>query len=59
MEALVFKVVGAALRLVGFLMLTGLFVGVLSDLQKAAFSAKSQGLINLRQIGDQLVGETK
>ncbi len=59
MEAAIFKLFGVLFRLVGLLILGGILVATLTDLQKKAFNSKHTGLVNMLQINQQLVGKTK
>ena len=59
METIIFNFFGILFRTVGVLILVGVFVAVLTDMQKKAFDNHHRGLISLRQVNEQLVGKTK
>jgi hypothetical protein len=59
MESLVIKIFQVIFKFVVALMISGTFVTVIVDLQKAAFHSKQMGLVSMLQINQQLVGKTK
>ena len=59
MPAIIFRVIPELMKWIGFLIMTGLFVSVLADLQQKAFSSKKIGLLNMSSVNEQLVGKTK
>ena len=56
MESIIFRVFGVIYQAVGLLILTGLTVAVLTDLQHHAFVSKQSGLTSMLKINEQLVG---
>lgn len=59
MEALLFKLFEAFYRVIAVLILTGLILVALIDVQKRAFDSKKRGLASMLRINQQLVGPTK
>ncbi|PIU00982.1 MAG: hypothetical protein COT74_00275 [Bdellovibrionales bacterium CG10_big_fil_rev_8_21_14_0_10_45_34] len=59
MDSIVFRVFPILFRLIGILVITGVFVSVLTDIQQKAFSSKRTGLIRMLSVNQQLVGKTK
>ena len=59
MVGIIYKFFEITFRLVGILLLTGLLVSVLLDLQKKAFNSKSVGLTSMLKINEQLVGKVR
>ena len=57
MESIVFRLFGALFQTVGILILTGVLVAVLGDIQKRAFESKRTGLTSMLKINEQLVGK--
>jgi hypothetical protein len=58
MEAIVVKVFTVLWKAIAILTFTGLFTGVLLDIQKLAFEHKRRGLVSLSAVNEQLVGKT-
>jgi hypothetical protein len=58
MDSIVFRVFPILFRLIGILVVTGVFVSVLTDIQQKAFSSKRTGLVRMLSINQQLVGKT-
>ncbi len=59
MISLVFSIFQTLFRFVIALMVAGVFVSVLSDIQKRAFENKRIGLVSLLKVNQQLVGKTE
>jgi hypothetical protein len=59
MDSIVFRVFPILFRLIGVLVVTGVFVSVLADIQQKAFSSKRAGLVRMLSVNQQLVGKTK
>lgn len=59
MENIIFRVFEVAFKAVGILLLTGVMVSALTDIQKRAFQSKQTGLTSMLKINQQLVGKTK
>lgn len=59
MEAIVFNLFKVIFRMVGLLILGGVLVAALIDIQKHAFNSKRTGLTSMLKINQQLVGKTK
>jgi len=58
METIIFNFFGILFRMVGLLIVGGVLVAVLTDIQHKAFDSKHTGLISLLQVNQQLVGKT-
>ena len=56
MESIVFRAFGVLFQAVGLLILAGLMVTVLTDLQHRALVSKRSGLTSMLKINEQLVG---
>lgn len=56
MEGVVSKVFEMLFKFIGVLIVTGIFLSVLTDLQKKAFESKRAGLTSMLKINQQLVG---
>ena len=59
MENIIFRVFEVAFKAVGILLLTGVMVSALTDIQKRAFPSKQTGLTSMLKINQQLVGKTR
>lgn len=59
MENIIFRVFEVAFKAVGILLLTGVMVSALTDIQKRAFQSKQTGLTSMLKINQQLVGKTR
>lgn len=59
MESLIIKTFQFIFKLVVSLMMCGMLVSVLSDLQAGAFYSKKVGLVSMLHVNEQLVGKTK
>ncbi len=59
MDGIVFKVFGEVFRVIGVLIITGVFGAVLMNIQKAAFHSKHVGLVSLVSINEQLTGRPR
>jgi hypothetical protein len=59
MPMLIFSFFKLLFRMVGLLILGGVLVLALTDIQKRAFQSKTTGLTSMLQINQQLVGKTK
>lgn len=59
MESLVIKTFQFIFKFIVNLMMCGMLVSVLLDLQTAAFHSKNLGLVSMLHINQQLVGKTK
>jgi hypothetical protein len=59
METIIFRFFGVLFRMVGVLLLGGILVTFLIDMQKKAFDSHHQGLLSMSHINEQLVGKTK
>jgi len=59
MAGLIFNFTQILFRLLCTLIVTGVFISALADIQTLAFESKRKGLISMLQINEQLVGKTK
>lgn len=59
MESVIYKTFGVLFQKVGMLILTGVIISVLTDLQKHAFESKQRGLTSMLKINEQLVGRAR
>lgn len=59
MVGIIFKFFEITFRLVGILLLTGLLVSVLTNVQQRAFDSKQAGLTSMLKINEQLVGKAR
>ena len=59
MENIVYRSFEITFRAVGILLLTGVLVSALTDIQKRAFQSKQTGLTSMLKINEQLVGKTR
>lgn len=59
MENIIFRVFDVAFKTVGILLLTGVLVSALTDIQKRAFQSKQAGLTSMLKINQQLVGKAR
>lgn len=59
MENIVFRAFGILFQAIGLLILAGLMVAVLTDLQQRAFISKRSGLTSMLKINTQLVGPAR
>lgn len=59
MESLAIKTFQLIFKFIVNLMMCGMLVSVLLDLQTAAFHSKKLGLVSMLHINQQLVGKTK
>lgn len=59
MENIIYRSFGIVFRTVGILLLTGVLVSVLVDIQKRAFESKLAGLTSMLKINEQLVGNSR
>lgn len=59
MENIFFRVFDVAFKTVGILLLTGVLVSALTDIQKRAFQSKQAGLTSMLKINQQLVGKAR
>ncbi len=57
MESLIFNLFGRLFKFVGVLIVGGVMVFALMDIQKRAFDSKSTGLISMLRVNQQLVGK--
>lgn len=59
MEALLFKLFETFYRVIAVLIVTGLILVALIDVQNRAFDSKKRGLASILQINQQLVGKAE
>lgn len=59
MEGVVFKVFEMLFKFIGALIVVGIFLSVLTDLQRMAFESKRTGLTSLLRVNQQLVGKVE
>lgn len=57
MEAIIFNLFGVLFRMIGLLILGGILVAVLTDIQRKAFDNKHTGLVSMLKVNHQLVGK--
>ncbi|HEY8269853.1 MAG TPA: hypothetical protein VIG33_03130 [Pseudobdellovibrionaceae bacterium] len=59
MENIIYRFFEIAFRAIGILLLTGVLVSALIDIQKRAFESKQTGLTSMLKINEQLVGKIR
>lgn len=59
MESVTFNLFAALFKFVGVLIVGGVFLAVLMDIQQKAFQSKTTGLTSMLKINQQLVGKTR
>jgi len=59
MENTIYRSFEIAFRAVGVLLLTGVLVSALVDIQRRAFQSQQTGLTSMLKINEQLVGKTR
>ncbi|MCB0368065.1 MAG: hypothetical protein KDD45_01170 [Bdellovibrionales bacterium] len=59
MVGIVFKFFEITFWLVGILLLTGLLVSVLANIQQRAYDSKQAGITSMLKINEQLVGKAR
>lgn len=59
MENIIFRAFGIIFKTVGILVLTGIFMSALLDIQNKALGSKRRGLTSMLKINEQLVGKAR
>lgn len=59
MESLTFRYFSVLFDIVRLLVIAGVLVSVLVDIQDRAFESKSRGLTSMLKVNQQLVGQSK
>lgn len=59
MENIIYRSFEIAFKAVGILLLTGIMVSALTDIQQRAFESKRSGITSMLKINQQLVGKER